>query len=125
MVVLAGVAAAILAGCGARAVPSAMPARSTIRPVPVGDGVVTGRAWPCVGMVLAGVKERAVVSVFSGTQPVAVRNVAPGATFRIPVPPGLYLVTNNGLGTTVPGTYAQVSVSSGSTIPVELSGQCP
>jgi len=105
----AGMVGAFLTGC------SALPAAPS--------GVLTGKAWPCVGIVVEGHPvPSARVTVFSGEHRVASQTVPAGSTYRIKLRPGRYVVSNNGS----PSSFAhQVSVSSQSVTRMNLPDLCP
>jgi len=109
-VAFAGLIATMLMGCSTAAAPS---------------GVLTGKAWPCIGIVITGHSlPQATVSVYSGVHLVATQKVAAGGTYRLKLHPGRYLVTN--AGRDIPSSSAhEVSLSSRSVTRVNLPDLCP
>jgi hypothetical protein len=59
-------------------------------------GIVTGRAWPCGGIYIAG--GDGIVLVFLHGIQVAQEFVPAGGRYRFLLPPGEYQLTNDGMG---------------------------
>ena len=57
-----------------------------------GRGVVSGKAVPCSGPMYVPIAR---LSVFQGKALVASGRFRTGSEFRIPLPPGRYVITNN------------------------------
>jgi len=102
--------AAILTGCSAPAAPS---------------GVLTGKAWPCVGIVVAGHPlPLATVWVFRNGHRVASQTLPAGSTYRIKLRSGRYVVTN--AGSAAPSPIArEIFITSGKVTRVNLPNLCP